>query len=330
MKTDREMAEAILHEVQTRKAKTKRIRAVLAVVIVAALALSGAAAAQRLGLFPPRAAEEQVAFDGNANLSGTTEPAAAGMETPGAQQQAAQVPASAADGAVATTEGGAAQTTNGITTTVNLTTFGQAQQAAVAGTTQGASAPNEESGGDSFGGPVGGVRIPALPQDRTIRYTGEAITDAEAAAYFKENTWLQSALTSSGVDAAGIRFADRGYCHVSYDGTEGKPLEVRQNFRDYLVWNGSGELIAIVTLTKENDVLSATPAFGGPWFGDYNAFLQRHKGEALVYVYAGWMELVITPDNKVVNPQGTDVSPYLQGIETPYEIFRCDAATYTP
>lgn len=330
MKTDKEMAEAILQQVQTRKKKQTRTRAALALAIVAVLTLSGVLTAQRLGLFPPRAVEQQAALDGNADRSGITEPATGSTEPPAAQQQAAQVPASVSDGsAVATTEGGAAQMTNGITTTANLTTSAPAQQGQ-AGTTQGASASNDESGGESYGGPVGGVRIPALPADRSICETGEAITDAEAAAYFRENTWLQSALTSSGVNADGICFAEHGYCHVSYDGTQGKSFEVRRNFRDYPVWNGGGELIAIVTLTKENGSLSATPAFGGPWFGDYNAFLQQHKGEALVYVYAGWMELVITPDNKVVNPQGTDVSQYLAGVENPYEIFKCDAATYIP
>ena len=317
MKTDREMAEAILQEVHTRRAARKRRTVALAAVAVVALAVTAAVAGWQTGLFPPRAGGDstQMALDVQ------QQPVLPAPGTSGVQQQAAQVPEPSGDGA--------AQTTNGITTTANLTTSAPAQQGQ-AGTTQGASMPSEESGGESYGGPVGGVRIPALPRDRTIQYTGEAVTDEEAAAYFKENTWLQSALTSSGVDAGGLRFAEHGYCHVSYDGTEGKPLEVRQNFRDYLVWNGRGDLVAIVTLTKENGVLSATPAFGGPWFGDYSAFLQQHRGEALVYVNAGWIELVITPDNRVCNPQGTDVSRYLEGIENPYEIFRCDAATYTP
>ena len=317
MKTDKEMAEAILREVQTRKKQQTRRRAGWAAALAVVLLLSGFAAARQTGLFPSRAGGDST----QTALDVQQQPVLPAPETSGAQQQAVQVPESSGDGA--------AQTTNGITTTANLTTSAPAQQGQ-AGTTQGASASNDESGGESYGGPVGGVRIPALPRDRTIQYTGEAVTDAEAAAYFKENTWLQSALTSSGVDAGGLRFAEHGYCHVSYDGTQGKSFEVRRNFRDYPVWNGGGELIAIVTLTKENGGLSATPAFGGPWFGDYNAFLRQHRGEALVYVYAGWMELVITPDNKVVNPQGTDVSQYLKGVENPYEIFKCDAATYIP
>ena len=312
MKTDREMAEAILHDVQTRRAAKKRRVSVLAAALVVVCAVAAVFAAQKAGLFLPRAGGESTAAVLDA------------MTPSDAQQQAAQVPETSGDVAAATTEG-AAQTTNGITTTANLTTSAPAQQGQAA-TTQGASGP-DKSGGDEYGGPVGGVRIPALPADRTVQYThtGEAITDEEAAAWFKENTWLQSALASSGVDVSGVRFAEHGYCHVSYDGT----LEVRQNFRDYLVWNGRGDLIAIVTLTKENGILSATPAFGAPWFGAYNAFLQQHKGEALVFVYAGSLELVLTPDGGIYNPQGTDVSEYI-GVEKLYEIFRCDAASYIP
>lgn len=328
MKTDNEMTRAILDEVKTRKAKRKRRTAVGVSVLTLALLLTGAVTAQQLGLFPPRAQGEPDA--------GTTAATAGQPETSaGTTGQSSALPQTQT-----TVVGTQTATTNGldaqITTTANCTTAPSTTRTPLYGqetTTRGysvAQPPKDESCGDGYGGNIGGVRIPALPFDRTIQYTGEAISDEEAAAYFKENTWLQSALGSSGVDADGMRYASHGYCHVSYDGTEGKPLEVRRNFRDYLVWNGKGDLIAIVTLTKENGALSATPAFGGPWFADYNAFLKAHKGEALVFVYAGWMELVLTPDGGVFNPQGTDVSRYLEGVENPYEIFCCDEASYTP
>ena len=326
MKTDNEMTRAILDEVKTRKAKRKRRMAVGVSVLTLALLLTGAVTAQQLGLFPPRAKGEPD--------TGTT------AATAGQPETSAGTTGQPSFATQTTVVGTQAATTNGldtqITSTANCTTAQSTTQTppdVTEITTQGysvAQPPKDESGGDGYGGNIGGVRIPALPADRTIRYTGEAITDAEAAAYFRENTWLQSALGSSGVDADGLRYAAHGYCHVNYDGTKGKPLEVRRNFRDYLVWNGKGDLIAIVTLTKENGALSATPAFGGPWFGDYNAFLKAHKGEALVFVYAGWMELVLTPDGGVFNPQGTDVSRYLEGVENPYAIFQCDAASYVP
>ncbi len=329
MKTDNEMTRAILDEVKTRKAKRKRRVTLGASVLTLALLLTGAITAQQLGLLPPRAQGTTVA--------GTTVVASGQPETSVPMTgQSAVMPETHT-----TVVGTQTATTNGpdalITTTANCTTTPQSTTQTPPDvaeiTTQGystAQPPKNESGGDGYGGNIGGVRIPALPQDRTIQYTGEAITDAEAAAYFRENTWLQSALAGSGVDADGMRYADHGYCHVSYDGTEGKPFEMHRNFRDYLVWNSKGELIAIVTLTKENGVLSATPAFGGPWFADYNAFLRRHKGETLVFVYAGWAELVLTPDGGVYNPQGTDVSRYLEGVENPYAIFQCDAASYVP
>ena len=39
---------------------------------------------------------------------------------------------------------------------------------------------------------------------------------------------------------------------------------------------------------------------------------------------------VITPDGKCYNPQGSDVSAYMEGIENPYAYFYNEAATYTP
>lgn len=202
--------------------------------------------------------------------------------------------------------------------------------------TETTTATPKDGAGSTYGGDIqsGGWVIPVVP-DVTgakpgVKTVGEKITDAEALAYLHENTWIGSALAASGVPADNITYSETGYCHVSYDGAEGKQLEVRQNFRDYLAYSDSGKLIAIITLTKENGTLSASPAFGGPWFGNYTAFLNAHKGEKLLYVYAGWMEIIITPNNQYRNPQGTDVSAYFEGIENPYEYFYNEAATYTP
>ncbi|MBQ6467023.1 MAG: hypothetical protein IJJ61_03700 [Clostridia bacterium] len=200
--------------------------------------------------------------------------------------------------------------------------------------------PSTESEKDASGGiyggdsPSGGVMIPAVPSvvgaKSGVAETGEKITDAEAKEYLEKNkTSIASSLSASGVPAENLTFSEKGYSHVSYDGTEGKQLEVRENFRDYLAYN-NGKLVAIITVTKDNGRLSSTPAFGGPWFDDYNNFLQTHKGEKLLYVYAGFMEIIITPDNKCYNPQGSDVSDYLQGVDNPYEYFYTESATYVP
>ena len=201
--------------------------------------------------------------------------------------------------------------------------------------TETTAAPVDGSGGIyRAGAPSEGVRIPAVP-DVTgakpgVKATGEKITDEEAQEYLALNKEsIASSLSASGVPADNITFSKTGYCHVSYDGTEGRQLEVREDFRDYLVYSG-GKLIAIMTVTKENGRLSGTPAFGGPWFDGYDSFLKAHKGEKLLYVYAGYTEIIITPDNTCFNLQGKDVSEYFEGVSDPYEYFYSEPATYTP
>jgi len=184
-------------------------------------------------------------------------------------------------------------------------------------------------GGEQSGGSVGGWAIPVLPFDRHIEVIGEELTDEEAAEYFKENTvGFKNELTASGVPADNLVIMPKGYCHVSYSGVEGKPFELKQNFRDYLAYNGD-KLVAIITLTKEDGKLYATPAFGGPWFDDYNAALQQHKGEELVYVYAGWMEFVVTPDGKYFNPLGYELGLEF-GTDDIYRTFYHEKAVYVP
>ncbi|MBQ6019479.1 MAG: hypothetical protein IJL26_04785 [Clostridia bacterium] len=190
--------------------------------------------------------------------------------------------------------------------------------------------PDAGNYGDESGGMD--VCIPVLPADRTIVETGERITEEEAAAYFAQNLGsLASALSASGVPADSLRVSEKGYSHVCYSGLAGERLEARVNFRDYLVYNGE-ELVAIVTLYKENGQLYATPAFGAAWFGTYSDFLKRHWREALVYVYAGSLEIILSPDGRVFSAVGAggDASRYFEGVDDPYSLFFHPAAVYIP
>ena len=119
-----------------------------------------------------------------------------------------------------------------------------------------------DSGIVDLGGEVAdGWFIPALPPDRDINITGEAITDAEAQEYFSKNQdSIIGSLSSSGVSSDSIKISEKGYCHVNYDGEEGKSFELRQNYRDYLVYN-ENELVAIITLWKEGGEISNTPSW---------------------------------------------------------------------
>lgn len=174
----------------------------------------------------------------------------------------------------------------------------------------------------------------ALPKDRTIVTAGEKITDSEAQKYFAQNREsILSSFSESGVSADDLRISEKGYCHVSYTGKGGEKLTVKENFRDYLVYNGEN-LVAIITLVKENGKISSTPMFGASWISDYGKFLNSHKGEELVFVYSGTTELVITPDNTVyaplLSPNGYDASIYFKGVEDPYETFYHSSDIYVP
>ena len=175
----------------------------------------------------------------------------------------------------------------------------------------------------------GGWCIPALPTDRKIAVTGEEITDEEAKRYFDGNgNSILNSLQESGVEGS-LRTSEKGYCHVSYDGTASKSLELRQNYRDYHVYGGE-RLVGIITLYKENGVIYNTVSFGAPWFDDFGTYLKEHEGEEIVFVYASFFEIIIAPDNSFINPMGHDPSRYLEGTENPYETFRHPLATYTP
>ncbi len=183
-------------------------------------------------------------------------------------------------------------------------------------------------GGDSNG--AANVNIPIGPATNELTFVGEKITDDEATAYFEENkASIFSALSSNGVKVTNAKISEKGYCHIKYDGTLGKGLEVIQNFRDYLVYNGD-KLVAIVTLSKENGKLYNSPAFGSSWLDKYNEYLNAHKGQELIYLYAGSMEIILAPDGDNVNPLGSDVTEYLSWVKNPYEWFYDKDVVFVP
>lgn len=171
--------------------------------------------------------------------------------------------------------------------------------------------------------------IPLVPFDKSFKLTGETITEEEAEKYLNENKKrIISSLASDRVSVDSIRFSD-GYRYVSYTGAEGESFKINQSNIDYLVYNGD-KLVAIVTLMKYNGELSDSIAYGARWFEGYNKFLQSHKDEKLVNVWALNCHIIVAPDNTCFNPMGVDVSGYVEGIENPYELFYHEYAIYVP
>ena len=185
------------------------------------------------------------------------------------------------------------------------------------------------------GSSTGGFFIPCTPlAGSTVIANGQRITDEEAKEYFaKTKGSLTSALSASGVDTANMRIAEHGYSHISFDGTEGEHYIIKENFRNYLVWSDD-KLIAIVTLIKENDVITDCPAFGGTWFDAYNDFLNAHKNEELTFFYAANKELIVTPDNTVyapvLTPHGYNAEEYFPGLKNGQLLPTHPSAIYVP
>lgn len=188
---------------------------------------------------------------------------------------------------------------------------------------------NKSAGEAHYGGFFVPLR-PAYSASEKLDVSGERLTDEEAGLYLEKNKeTIGSSLSSSGVAADNIRFSEKGYYHLNYNGAEGKPLELKENFRDYLVYNGN-KLIAIITLIKENGKVTDSIAFGAPWFDSFNKKLIAHKGEKLIFVWAANAEIIIAPDGSYFSSVGNDVSHYMEGLENPYEFFFTDLAVYIP
>lgn len=189
---------------------------------------------------------------------------------------------------------------------------------------------NKSAGEDGYNGGFFIPLRPAYSASEKLDVTGERLTDEEAGLYLEKNKeTIGSSLSSSGVAADNIRFSEKGYYHLNYNGAEGKPLELKENFRDYLVYNGN-KLIAIITLIKENGKVTDSIAFGAPWFDSFNKKLIAHKGEKLIFVWAANAEIIIAPDGSYFSSAGNDVSHYMEGLENPYEFFFTDLAVYIP
>lgn len=171
--------------------------------------------------------------------------------------------------------------------------------------------------------------IPAFPQKNGIKYTGEKITDEEARRYFENNSSIKSSLIASGVDAGNMKISDHGVSYVSYSGIHDEGLELKQNFRNYFVYNDD-KIVALITLYKENGKLYDTPAFGGEWFNYLTDLFVEYKGKEIVFILAGNGEFAVTSDGKIHSYLGYDIKSYFDGVDNLYEKIYCPEAVYVP
>ncbi|MBR6044092.1 MAG: hypothetical protein IKP47_00505 [Ruminococcus sp.] len=175
--------------------------------------------------------------------------------------------------------------------------------------------------------------IPCAPIKDEVELTGEAITEAEAKAYFDAN----SRRIAQNLGVAGVDIAGKGWSYLGYRGDLEKGYEVRQDIVNYPVYSG-GSFAGLVTLTKLNGVLSDTVSVPseGSWPERLGRFLEAHKGEELVFVCPGFNETVIAPDGSMEsmingNEYFKSYAEYaFEGIEDPYARFYHTEAVYVP
>ena len=173
---------------------------------------------------------------------------------------------------------------------------------------------------------------PYIPSNSEIVLTGTPITEEDGNEYIAQHMDLfTSMLSSFGVSTDNLRFSS-GYHHVRYEGVEGESLTIDLSFVDYLIYSND-ELVAFLTLYRDinSGEILQTLGYGGPWFPEFDRFLQSHKGEDILFLYAGSLEIVLAPDGTIKNPQGLEedeVAKYFEGLDDPYTYFYHDLATY--
>lgn len=151
------------------------------------------------------------------------------------------------------------------------------------------------------------------------------VTDEIGYDFLSENyESIKTLLIESGVNADNLLISEHGYSHLNTDDNT-----IAVNYRDYLAYS-DGELISIITVINDENGLWYSPAFGGPWFEQYNSFLNEHSGEELVYLYVGIPEVIITPDNELYYASsGQPYGDVVDGVDY-YAIFNQGSNTYIP
>lgn len=180
-------------------------------------------------------------------------------------------------------------------------------------------APPSEAGGLN-----GKINVKA-----TITVTGEeyAIFDEEAFEHINAHkNSIINELNACGVSVSALEIKEKGYSHVR-TGDDGNSMAL--NWRDYLLYSGE-DIVAILSLTKDDGGIKRHISFGGKWFSYYTNLLEEYSGTELVFIYIGDVEAFITPDNRVIAIMDIDVSKAIEENVNYYDYFKTDHNVYVP
>lgn len=167
-----------------------------------------------------------------------------------------------------------------------------------------------------------------IRQEIQVEGSNFEFTNEEGYTYLDSvRTGIQNSLKAMGVNADNIEITKSGYSHVR-TGDSGNSIAV--NWKDYIAYNGD-EIIAIITVMKDEAGFHEYLAWGSQCYADYGKFLAEHKGEELVYIYAGDVDAILAPDNQIY-AFGTDISSAVNENEAGqyYTFFKMEQNTYIP
>lgn len=302
MKTNEEMAASVLARIQTEKSELNRKRKQY--ITLGSVALCLAAVAAVGGMMCSRPVQAAASVDKsfskqaqNEELFALTDaegnPLPAASDVPTAQGEAVDETAAAPASATKVT----AEVTSAQSTAENA----KADSGTVpADETVGEDEKKESSNADKSGGNVSKASVEGINptlMNFCVKLQGEMLTPTEGADYIKKNAVSNaSALRADPIIGPGeLQFSTVGYRHLTYSEEEG--LFVNTAFMDYPVFR-NGQVIAVVTVYKDNGKVYGCPAYGGPGLAQLNKALDADPDSDVVFIYYGECpEAFITKDN---------------------------------
>ncbi|MCQ2354340.1 MAG: hypothetical protein MJ102_04450 [Clostridia bacterium] len=157
--------------------------------------------------------------------------------------------------------------------------------------------------------------------------TDYAVSNEEGYAFLESiSDGIQSELKACGVQMKNFRISSAGYSHMR-TGDDGNSMAV--DWRDFFAYSGD-EIIAVISVTKDENGLHHYSAWGSPGFAEYGKFLSEHKGDELVYLWVGDVEAVITPDNQIFCLSDIDIAIDENEVTNYYSFFKMEQNTYVP
>ena len=183
--------------------------------------------------------------------------------------------------------------------------------------------PGEEAGGEE-----NELESAREAVGRDVVHRSEVLSAEEAMAHVEKNLeGYVNQLKASGIPVESLHVRGNAYTMLNL-GTHKN--ELADNFRYVLLYDQDDKLKAIQTLGKENGIIHESLGFGGPWFESFSALLDEYQGQELVCVFFRYSDVFITPDNRILMPQGYDTVKYFPAGIDYYSAFKTKDNVYIP